>query len=137
MSGGRKKKRKRPGRGRHASERTQEAKPTPDAPSLGGLHFTVATGISSDPAVGHLSLASDARLLKAGLLYADRVRLVSIGSSLTLRMLRDVARSDTEYQLDFLERHFRENIARDSPEEAETVLETLRLYRPLNAWCGL
>lgn len=131
MSGKDKKKRKRPGRGRQAPERLRSAAAASGPPADGRLHFTVATGISSDPDVGHLSLANDARLLKAGLLYADRVRLVSIGSSLTLRMLRDVERSDPEYQLDFLERHFRENIARDSPEDAETVLETIRLYRPL------
>lgn len=45
---------------------------------------------------GHPDFANDARILKAGLLYADRVRLVSLGSSLTLRVVRDVARSDPE-----------------------------------------
>ncbi len=79
------------------------------------MHLTVGTGPSFDPSRGQLSLENDARLLKAGLLYADRVRLCSVGSSLTLRMLDD-AKADPDHQLDFLERHFRENISRDHPE---------------------
>jgi len=90
----------------------------------------VGTGPSFDPSTQHLSLENDSRLLKAGLLYADRVRLVSVGSSLALRMLAD-ARSGPDHQLDFLERHFRENVSRDDPEAAATVLEFIRLYRPL------
>jgi len=77
-----------------------------------------------------LSLENDACLLKAGLLYADRVKLASVGSSLTLRMVAD-AKSDTERQIDFLERHFRENISRDDPEAAATMLEFIRQYRQL------
>lgn len=95
-----------------------------------GLHFTIGTGPSIDPNSGQLTLENDARLLKAGLLYADRVRLVSVGSSLTLRMLAD-AESDPDRQLDFLERHFREHISRNDPKAADTVLEFIRLYRPL------
>src|SRR5215204_2991571 len=56
----------------------------------GRLRFTIGTGPSSDPSHRQLSLENDVRLLKAGLLYADRVKLCSVGSSLTLRMLADV-----------------------------------------------
>jgi hypothetical protein len=74
----RKRKRNRAGHGREAGGR-----PT------GRLHITIGTGPSSDPSTGHLNLQNDARLLKAGLLYADCVRLCSVGSPLTLRMLAD------------------------------------------------
>jgi hypothetical protein len=83
-----------------------------------------------DPNLGQLTLENDVRFLKAGLLYADQVRLVSVSSSLTLRMLA-VAGSDPDRQLDFLERHFRKNISRDDPEGAGTMLELIRIYRPL------
>jgi hypothetical protein len=56
------------------------------SPSSGELRITVGTGPSFDESTQHLSLENDARLLKAGLLYADRVKLASVGSSLTLRM---------------------------------------------------
>jgi hypothetical protein len=73
---------------------------------------------------------NDARLLKAGLLYADRVRLCSVGSSLTLRMLADMETHKNQ-QLVFIERHFRENIARDDPEAVAKVIEFVRRYREL------
>jgi hypothetical protein len=114
----RKRKRNRAGHGREAGGRP-----------AGRLHFTIGTGPSSDPSTGHLSLQNDARLLKAGLLYADRVRLCSVGSSLTLRMLADT-KSHKNQQLDFIERHFRENIARDDPEAAKAI-EFVRRYREL------
>jgi hypothetical protein len=96
----------------------------------GRLHFTIGTGPSSDASTGHLSLKNDAQLLKVGLLYADRVRICSVGSSLTLRMLADTE-ADKNRQLDFIERHFRENIARDDPEAAAKVIEFVRRYREL------
>lgn len=128
MSGKRKKK-KRPGRDRQQSEQAG-AKVAVPVPPAGRLHFTVGTGPSLDDSTRHLSLENDARLLKAGLLYADRVKLASVGSSLTLRMVAD-AKSGPERQLEFLERHFRENVSRDHPEQAATMLEFIRLYRPL------
>jgi hypothetical protein len=94
------------------------------------LHFTIGTGPFSDPSTDHLSLQNDARLLKAGLLYADRVRLCSVGSSLTLRMLADM-KAHKNRQLDFIERHFRENIARDDPEAAAKGIEFVQRYREL------
>src|SRR5215216_7935104 len=115
----RKRKRNRAGHGREARGRP-----------AGRLHFTIGTGPSSDPSTGHLSLQNDLRLLKAGLLYADRVRLCSVGSSLTLRMLADTE-ANRNQQLDFIERHFRENIARDDPEAAAKVIELVRRYREL------
>lgn len=128
MSGKRKRK-KRPGRSRQVPEGGGARATVPASPK-GGLHFTVGTGPSFDESTKHLSLENDARLLKAGLLYADRVKLASVGSSLTLRMVAD-ARSGTERQLEFLERHFRDNVSRDHPEEAATMLEFIGLYRPL------
>lgn len=94
------------------------------------LHFTIGTGPNSLPSSNHLSLENDVRLLKASLLYADRIKLCSIGSSLTLKMLND-ANTDPPQQLDFIEKHFRETVARDNPEEAATVLEFIRQYRQL------
>lgn len=124
---GKGKKKKRPGRGRQAPERAKgfEAKP----PQV-GLHFTIGTGPSLDPDIEQLNLENDARLLKAGLLYADRVKLASVGSSLTLRMLAD-AKSGPDRQLDFLERHFRENLSRDHPEKAATRIAFVWRYREL------
>ncbi len=128
MSGKRRKK-KRGTRNRQAPGRTRAKVADADASAL-GLHFTVGTGPSFDESTENLTLEDDARLLKAGLLYADRVKLASVGSSLTLRMVAD-AHSGPDRQLDFLERHFRENVSRDNPEEAATVIEFIRLYRPL------
>lgn len=95
-----------------------------------GIHFTIGTGPHTDPQTGHLSLEHDARLVKTGLLYADRISLCSIGSSMTARMLA-VAGADPDGQIDFLERHFTETIAKDDPDAAATALECLRQYREL------
>ncbi len=76
-------------------------------------------------------MANDVRLLKAGLLYADRVRMCSVGASLTLRMLKVTRITDLGRQMDYIERHFRENIGRDDPEAAETMIEFARRYRGL------
>lgn len=53
-----------------------------------------------------------------------------MGSSLTLKMMSD-AQAGRERQLDFIEQHFRDNVARDHPEEAATVLEFIEQYRPM------
>jgi hypothetical protein len=89
-------------------------------------------GPSLDPTTVQLTLGDDVRLLKTGLLYADRVRLASVGSSLTLSILA-VTKSDPDRQLNFLERHFRENVSRYNPEAAAKMLEFIRLYRLLRA----
>ena len=98
------------------------------------LHFTVGTGPSFDPCRGQLSLENDLRLLKAGILYADRMRMCSVGVSLTLRMLADARVDDLGRQLDYIECHLRENIGRDDPEAAETLIEFAQRYRELR--CG-
>lgn len=95
-----------------------------------GIHFTIGTGAHEDAVSGHLSLEHDARLVKTGLLYADSIRLCSIGSSLTARMLR-ITEADLDEQLDFLERYFTETIAKEDLEAAGTVVEFLRRYREL------
>ena len=64
------------------------------------------------------------------MLYADRVKLASAGSYVTLRIVAD-AKLGPDRQLDFLERHFRENLSRDSPEEAATGIAFIRRYREL------
>jgi hypothetical protein len=46
----------------------------------GGLHFTVASSAGRD-SPGVLDLSEDLALVKASLLYADKVRLCSAGSS--------------------------------------------------------
>ena len=126
MSGkGKKKNKKRAGRGRPSPERF----PAPRPPA-GGLHFTIGTGPSFDDSSNQLTLEHDARLLKVGLLYADRVKLASAGASITLRMVAD-AKLAPDRQLDFLERHFRENLSRDSPEEAAHGMAFIRRYREL------
>lgn len=129
MSGRRKKKRKRGLRIRNTPGLVVPKIRDSGTPT-GELHFTVGTGPSFDPSTKHLSLENDVSLLKVGLLYADRVRLCSIGSSLALKMLTE-ADFDPERQLDFLERHFQDNVSRDDPEAATKVLEFVRLYRPL------
>jgi hypothetical protein len=58
------------------------------------------------------------------------MRICSVGSSLTLRMLADTEAYKNR-QLDFIERHFRENIARDDPEAAAKAIEFVRRYREL------
>lgn len=99
-------------------------------PPAGVLHFTIGTGPSFDGTTRQLTLENDVRLLKAGLLYADRVKLASAGASITLRMVAD-AKLGPDRQLDFLERHFRENLSRDSPEKAAQRIAFIRRYREL------
>lgn len=93
------------------------------------LHFTIGTGLGLHPAVEQLSLENDLLLVKAGLLYADRVRLCSIGSSLALDFVRLMGASAAQ-QLDFLEKYFA-TLAPTNPEAAATMREFIPLYRDL------
>jgi hypothetical protein len=93
------------------------------------LHFTIGTGPGQDDSSSHLSLMNDLRLLKAALLYADRVRLCSIGSSLTLQMLA-LGEAETEQKLEWLELFFAD-LSRADTERAATVLQLIRTYREL------
>jgi hypothetical protein len=54
--------------------------PGSDRLSAGGLHFTVGSATGHDSA-GSLDLQEDLALVKASLLYADRVKLCSLGAS--------------------------------------------------------
>ena len=93
------------------------------------LHFTIGTGLGLNPSVGQLSLENDLLLVKAGLLYADRVRLCSIGSSLALDFVRLMGASSAQ-QLDFIEKYFA-TMAPTNPEAAATMREFIPLYRDL------
>lgn len=93
------------------------------------LHFTIGTGLGLHPSVGQLSLENDLLLVKAGLLYADRVRLCSIGSSLALDFVRLMGSSPAQ-QLGFLEKHFA-TLAPTNPEAAAIMQKFIPLYRDL------
>src|SRR5215217_2349307 len=93
------------------------------------LHFTIGTGLGLHPTVEQLSLENDLLLVKAGLLYADRVRLCSIGSALALDFVKLMGASHAQ-QLDFLEKYFAE-LAPTNPEAAATMREFIPLYRDL------
>jgi hypothetical protein len=93
------------------------------------LHFTIGTGLGLHPTVEQLSLENDLLLVKAGLLYADRVRLCSIGSALALDFVKLMGAS-TAQQLDFLEKNFAE-LAPTNPEAAATMRKFIPLYRDL------
>jgi hypothetical protein len=93
------------------------------------LHFTIGTGLGLNPSVGQLSLENDLLLVKAGLLYADRVRLCSIGSSLALDFVRLMGASPAQ-QLGFIEKYFA-TLAPTNPEAAATMREFIPLYRDL------
>jgi hypothetical protein len=93
------------------------------------LHFTIGTGLGLHPTVEQLSLENDLLLVKAGLLYADRVRLCSIGSALALDFVKLMGASPAQ-QLDFLEKYFAE-LAPTNPEAAATMREFIPLYRDL------
>jgi hypothetical protein len=81
------------------------------------------------PTVEQLSLENDLLLVKVGLLYADRVRLCSIGSALALDFLKLMGASPTQ-QLDFLEKYFAE-LAPTNPEATATMRKLISLYRDL------
>jgi hypothetical protein len=93
------------------------------------LHFTIGTGLGLHPTVGQLSLENDLLLVKAGLLYADRVRLCSIGSALALDFVKLIGASPAQ-QLDFLEKYFAA-VAPTNPEAAAAMREFFPLYRDL------
>lgn len=93
------------------------------------LHFTIGTGLGLHPTVEQLSLENDLLLVKAGLLYADRVRLCSIGSALALDFVKLMGASSAQ-QLDFLEKYFAE-LAPTNPEAAAIMREFIPLYRDL------
>ncbi len=93
------------------------------------LHFTIGTGLGLHPTVEQLSLENDLLLVKAGLLYADRVRLCSIGSSLALDFVKLMGASPAR-QLDFIEKYFAA-LAATNPEAAATMREFIPLYRDL------
>ena len=99
------------------------------------LHFTVGTGPSFDPCRGQLSLENHLRLLKAGILYADRMRMCSVGVSLTLRMLADARIDDLGRQFDYTECHFREYLGRGDHEAVKILIEFPKCYRELRR-CG-
>lgn len=93
------------------------------------LHFTIGTGLGLHPTVEQLSLENDLLLVKAGLLYADRVRLCSIGSSLAFDFVKLMGASPSQ-QLDFIEKYFAA-LAPTNPEAAATMREFIPLYRDL------
>ncbi len=93
------------------------------------LHFTIGTGLGLHPTVGQLSLENDLLLVKAGLLYADRVRLCSIGASLALEFEKLMKASDRE-RMEFLRKYF-EDLAPSNPEAAATMREFVARYRDL------
>jgi hypothetical protein len=93
------------------------------------LHFTIGTGLGLHPTVEQLSLENDLLLVKAGLLYADRVRLCSIGSALALDFYNLMGASHSQ-QLDFLEKYFAA-LAPTNPDAAAAMREFLPLYRDL------
>ena len=80
------------------------------------LHFTIGTGLGLNPSVGQLSLENDLLMVKAGLLYADRVRLCSIGASLALEFAKLMKASGRE-RMEFLAKYF-EDLAPGNPEAA-------------------
>jgi hypothetical protein len=68
-------------------------------------------------------------LVKAGLLYADRVRLCSIGSALALEFAKLMGASDNQ-RLEWLDRYFAD-MASTNPQEAATVRQFVKLYRQI------
>lgn len=98
------------------------------------LHFTIGTGLGLNPSVGQLSLENDLLLVKAGLLYADRVRLCSIGASLALEFAKLMKASGRE-RMEFLREYF-EDLAPSNPEAAATMREFVAKYRDLQSRRG-
>ncbi|QIN82791.1 hypothetical protein GBA63_09110 [Rubrobacter tropicus] len=93
------------------------------------LHFTIGTGLGLHPTVGQLSLENDLLLVKAGLLYADRVRLCSIGSSLALEFAK-LKDASNRQRMEFLRQYF-EDLASTNPEAAVNMREFVTTYRDL------
>lgn len=98
------------------------------------LHFTIGTGLGLNPSVGQLSLENDLLMVKAGLLYADRVRLCSIGASLALEFAKLMKASGRE-RMEFLGKYF-EDLAPSNPEAATTMREFVAMYRDLQGRRG-
>lgn len=93
------------------------------------LHFTIGTGLGLNPSVGQLSLEIDLLMVKAGLLYADRVRLCSIGASLALEF-QHLMKASSRERMEFLQKYF-EDLAPSNPEAAATTREFVAMYRDL------
>jgi hypothetical protein len=70
----------------------------------GGLHFTVASSAAGHDSSGVLDLSEDLALVKASLLYADRVRLCSAGSSI-LSSIAQYAEAPPEERAKLVVRH--------------------------------
>jgi hypothetical protein len=70
--------------------------PGSDKVTAGGLHFTVGSAAGHDSAVS-LDLQEDLALVKASLLYADRVKLCSLGASV-LSGIAQFQKASTEEQ---------------------------------------
>lgn len=70
---------------------------------MDGLHFTVASAAGHD-SPGSLDLSEDLALVKASLLYADKVRLCSVGSSLLSAIAR-YAEAPAEERAKLVVRH--------------------------------
>jgi hypothetical protein len=80
------------------------------------LHFTIGTAGTLVGSSGQPSLTTDLLLVKAGLLYADRVRLYSIGSTLGAQLLT-LSDATCNEKLKWLERFFK-NQQTEWPREA-------------------
>lgn len=93
------------------------------------LHFTIGTAGSLEDSLERPSLTTDLLLVKAGLLYADRVRLCSIGSSLGARLLT-LSDATREEKLRWLERFFK-NQSAAWPGATGGGLDMVRRYRQL------
>lgn len=72
----------------------------------GGLHFTVASSAGHQSSA-RLDLSEDLALVKASLLYADQVKLCSVGSSL-LSTIAEFAESPEQEQAKVVVRHLSE-----------------------------
>jgi hypothetical protein len=95
-----------------------------DAPAS-EVHFT----IGASP-VRSVSLTKDLNLLKAALLYADRVKLCSLSSMMILSAVT-VANCDPDDQLTFMEEML-PHVA-SSPDKLSAASEVIRLYRRLRS----
>jgi hypothetical protein len=93
------------------------------------LHFTIGTAGTLVGSSGQPSLTTDLLLVKAGLLYADRVRLYSIGSTLGAQLLT-LSDATCNEKLKWLERFFK-NQQTEWPREASGGLEMVKRYRQL------
>ena len=93
------------------------------------LHFTIGTASTLKDSAERPDLATDLALVKAGLLYADRVRLVSIGSAMGARLLT-LSDAPRDEKLRWLESFFKSQLYL-WPREARGGLDMLERYRRL------